>query len=1229
MDVRLCKTLSVQYGVKGLYQSMYEMAKRGRTEHPAKEAEFRLLICCALRLLGRTDEAKKESEIIVDPEQVDAFKYFCRETSTLDGNSEHFALVLLLMGKHRQCADLRVSRPSVSALCCQGWSLLALGSPQEAHQAFEKALKLSPNDLEANLGVAQVLKAKDELDKCLDVLDRLVVKYPDVMAPIEQKMLLHLSLCDWEQASEQATRVRTESLDAVKLGLLRALCLDGNFEHAEAEMAALNTLLRQKENFNPWAYFQCGKLVSRVCSKNAAILREAQLLVEKAIELQPANCEFRCELGLVLQLQDKTKEALKELKAAVKLDSSSVFALSNLTLCQVLENRQSDTVRQQVELLKELQGQDPSAQLLFMASLLDDRDRHLPLKALQAHLRTVEGLPFGPDYLTAYNPEFVFSIIGLLLNRMHVKKDSPELLYLLKILKPITQTCPGLWEAKLLHAKALHLSGDSSGALSQLRRFNQSSEAQVLVATILLAQNDLAGANSSLESALSFDFGVKEHPVYLLVQAKSQRAKGNAADAAKWLKTALASSTLTAADKVTLSLELAETLTELGRPDEASDLLRKTIAESAGTTEQARLVTAQADLALRAGRVDHALEILNSIGPSELHFLEARHKMAEIYLVHKKDRKKFAACYLSVVEQKPGVESQILLGDAYMRVHEPEKAVEVYEQILKSTSKKDVSLVRKIGQALVKTHMYGKAVNFYADQAKKHPSLRKDLVELLIRMKNFDRAEAILKSACAGSVASNDSEELMARCQLLLLLARVQEQTGHAPSALSTLTEAKDMQNKVLKRLQIEGTGKLAAQKVVAANICRLMAKQGSNQEAIKYYKEALVHQPGDPETLIALAKLYLQVDDLALCQATCGQLLRSDPENEAACVMMADISFRKTDFETASVHFQQLLNKQPRYWTALARFIEVMRRAGTLALVLPYLEKAALKGDEPGLAYCQGLYSWYSGEPTQALKHFNRARRDPEWGRQAICSMIQICLNNENSAEVDSKDSRETALKTAEKLLGELNPRPVTEEKNTYQLLVCFLLLAKRDKALAEQALQELTLLAGVENSRVSIGVTLAISMAYLVLKQSTRARNQLKRVSKHPWTFEEAEYLERNWLLLADLYIQSGKYDSASELLNKVLVHNKSCTKAFEGLGLIHEKEQQYKDAASKYEQAWTFGNQSNPAVGYKMAYNLLKSKKYVATIDVCHQVLSQFPNYPNIQKDILEKARSHLRT
>jgi tetratricopeptide repeat protein 21B len=33
-------------------------------------------------------------------------------------------------------------------------------------------------------------------------------------------------------------------------------------------------------------------------------------------------------------------------------------------------------------------------------------------------------------------------------------------------------------------------------------------------------------------------------------------------------------------------------------------------------------------------------------------------------------------------------------------------------------------------------------------------------------------------------------------------------------------------------------------------------------------------------------------------------------------------------------------------------------------------------------------------------------------------------------------------------------------------------------------------------------------------------------------------------------------------------------------------------------------------------------------VDAIDVCHKVLQQFPDYPKIRKDVLEKARQALK-
>lgn len=53
---------------------------------------------------------------------------------------------------------------------------------------------------------------------------------------------------------------------------------------------------------------------------------------------------------------------------------------------------------------------------------------------------------------------------------------------------------------------------------------------------------------------------------------------------------------------------------------------------------------------------------------------------------------------------------------------------------------------------------------------------------------------------------------------------------------------------------------------------------------------------------------------------------------------------------------------------------------------------------------------------------------------------------------------------------------------------------------------------------------------------------------VSVRQYNSEEAEELEKSYLLLADIYVQSNKNDLAQELCRKCLTHNKSCVKAWE---------------------------------------------------------------------------------
>ena len=107
-----------------------------------------------------------------------------------------------------------------------------------------------------------------------------------------------------------------------------------------------------------------------------------------------------------------------------------------------------------------------------------------------------------------------------------------------------------------------------------------------------------------------------------------------------------------------------------------------------------------------------------------------------------------------------------------------------------------------------------------------------------------------------------------------------------------------------------------------------------------------------------------------------------------------------------------------------------------------------------------------------------------------------------------------------------------------------------------------------------------------------------------------------ERSYLNLAEIYIARSKFDLALEHCNKALLYNKSCGKAWEIMGRIMEQEQSYKDAAKYYEHAWKCAHETSAPVGYRLAFNYMKAKRYVEAIDVCHRVLRQFPEYPKVR-------------
>ncbi|VTJ82068.1 Hypothetical predicted protein [Marmota monax] len=1203
----------------------------------------------------------------------------------------HAGLFLWHLGRHdkaREYVDrmIKISDGSSEGHVLKAWLDITRGKEPYAKKAlryFEEGLQ-DGNDIFALLGKAQCLEMRQNYSGALETVNQIIVNFPSFIPAFVKKMKLQLTLQDWDQTVETAQRLLlqdNQNVEALRMLALYHLCREGDIEKASSKLENLGKALDAMEPQNAQLFYKMTIAFSRTCGRSQLILQKIQTLLEKSFSLSPQQSEFATELGYQMILQGKIKEALKWYKTAMTLNETSVSALVGFIRCQLIEGQLQDA-DQQLEFFSEIQQSiGKSAELTYLHAILAMKKNkqqeeviNLLNEVLDTHFSNLEDLPLGIQYFEKLNPDFLLEIITDYLNFCPMQPASPgqPLSPLLRrctsVLEIIVRTVPGLLQAVFLVAKVKYLSGDIEAAYNNLQHCLEHSpsyaDAHLLMAQVYLSQEKFKLCSQSLELCLSYNFNVRDYPLYHLIKAQSQKKMGEIAEAIKTLHMAMSlpgmkrtgasskpkckNTEVDTSHRLSIFLELVEVHHLNGEHHEAAKVLQDAIHEFSGTSEELRVTIANADLALTQGDVERALNMLRNVTAEQPYFIEAKEKMADIYLKHRKEKMLYITCYREIAERIPSPRSFLLLGDAYMNIQEPEEAIVAYEQAL-NQNPKDGTLASKIGKALIKTHNYSKAITYYEAALKSGQQnyLCYDLAELLLKLKWYDKAEKVLQHALAHEPV-NELSALMedGRCQVLL--AKIYSQMERPDDAITALQQARELQARVLKRVQMEQPDAVPAQKHLAAEICAEIAKhsvaQRDPEKAIKFYREALVHCETDSKIMLELARLYLAQGDPDACMRQCALLLQNDQDNEAATTMMADLMFRKQDYEQAVFHLQQLLERKPDNYMTFSRLIDLLRRCGKLEDVPRFFVMAEKRNSraklEPGFQYCKGLYLWFTGEPNDALRHFNKARKDSEWGQNALYNMIEICLNPDNETvggevfenldgdlgnSTEKQESVQLAVRTAEKLLKELKPHTVHGHIQL-RIMENYCLLATKQKSNVEQALNTFTKIAASEKD--NLPALLGMATAHMILKQIPKARNQLKRIAKMTWNPIDADDFEKSWLLLADIYIQSAKYDMAEELLKRCLHHNKSCCKAYEYMGYIMEKEQGYADAALNYEIAWKRGNQTNPAVGYKLAFNYLKAKRYVDAIDICHQVLEAYPSYPKIRKDILDKARSSLR-
>lgn len=624
---------------------------------------------------------------------------------------------LLLSGKVEKAKEyaekaLKLQKTLVDAMILKGWAELELNTKagKSTLELFTKATINSKN-LDAYLGQIRYHRLNNDFEAAITILNQLAVRYPDFNVPLMEKMKTQLASWNWDQALETSSRIlniEPTNIEALRTKVLVLTCRDGNYKAAATGLHYLFTSMAKIEANNCDLYMQMAQTFSRVSGRNEEILNCTMMFAEKAAQLAPSNAEYLTEVGYQLILQGRHKDATKYFRSATKLDDSSIGSLCGLTLCQMAESGSSEQVMQQIEFLNEVQGSTKIPLLLYMTSKMHatDPDKAIALlvQSCEVQFKNLQTLPFGLEYLRFFDPDFLLQVIRELLQYSPIQSTvivgqiiSKETLHIslkhsLNILESVVKACPGLVQAVYQLAKVKYLCGEVSASAMTLQKILQDldpmyTDAHLLIAQIHIQQEHYERASQSLEVCLSHNFQVRDNPMYHILNGIIKKSQQQYEEAMKYFSTAMnigglnkqsptkqnqskdqQHNGLTLADKVTLHLQMIELYTLTGQHVEATKLMDKAYSEFSNTPEEGRLIIANAELALEQGNIAKVIDLLKDINAGQPYYLQAKTKLAHVYLKYKKDRLAFAQCFKELVDNCPGPESYLMLGDAYMSI---------------------------------------------------------------------------------------------------------------------------------------------------------------------------------------------------------------------------------------------------------------------------------------------------------------------------------------------------------------------------------------------------------------------------------------------------------------------------------------------------------------------------------------------------------------------------------
>ena len=239
---------------------------------------------------------------------------------------------------------------------------------------------------------------------------------------------------------------------------------------------------------------------------------------------------------------------------------------------------------------------------------------------------------------------------------------------------------------------------------------------------------------------------------------------------------------------------------------------------------------------------------------------------ADIALKYQYDKDAFIKYYSDLSLWKKNSKTFELLGDAYMTIQSPQNAIYAYENALQLNAT-DMELARKIGKALVATHDYQKATNYYEKALNEMPEnyqIRNDIVKMYIKLGQFNAAKIIIQTSLKHIQmrSASESQTDVAEVGALIMLAEIYENEGkNADELKEVLLKAKDNQINIISRtsglreVEKEHDAHRLRASILWCKLGDIAESSNKIKDAIASFEEALHHSPTNQSTMLSLTR--------------------------------------------------------------------------------------------------------------------------------------------------------------------------------------------------------------------------------------------------------------------------------------------------------------------------------------------------------------------------------------